>query len=413
MASLDFGEPRFWYGVEVQATQAPDGRILVAGKNLITGNNLLLRFLPNGRNDRSFGSNGILSIKSVEGTPFDLAGLAIDSQGRIIAAGTAAASIETQPSKGNRAAVLRLMPSGAPDPTFGGGDGAIVTDFELQAQPNKSECGSFCPSLSVSGVAVDSAERIVVSGSVLRARFYCNESGAYVGRLDPQGNIDPNFGSGGTTTYEPSSMHSAEGLVLDELGAPLFFGWDGYCHGGPDFNPILVNRLDVNGSPDLSFGQSGQVVTNDFLQKMALDSSGRIVVLEGVNVRRLLPSGALDSSFARGGRTRIPLGGTQSGISDLGLTKRDGVVVVGTQVHDFHRPEPRRRLVVARLSPQGLFDKHFGNGGFARIRFGRPSNTVGRKIMLDDKGHAIVVGMVRNQRLATGEGLALYRVDLR
>jgi hypothetical protein len=60
-----------------------------------------------------------------------------------------------------------------------------------------------------------------------------------------------------------------------------------------------------------------------------------------------------------------------------------------------------------------MLDRDFGRAGIVRTRFGGFSDTVGRQVLLDGKGHAIVAGTVSDEELRTGEGLALYRYDLR
>jgi uncharacterized delta-60 repeat protein len=398
VVALDFGDPRFWYAVRVQASHMLDGGIVVAGDNLV------LRFLPSGRIDRRFAQGGILRIESGGGQGFELSDLAVDPSGRIVVAGTS-----RPPQGAQEAMILRFKPSGMADTSFGE-DGAVVTDFGVKPLPDGSLERA---SLRVTGVAVDAGGRIAVSGSALRAQFYCAEQGGFVGRLTADGNVDPSFGTDGSIVYEGSIMHSADGLVLDSSGAPLFFGWDGYCHGGTDTYSLFVNRLSINGSPDAGFGQEGQVAVNEYPRQIALDRSGRILVLQRHNLVRLLPSGATDGSFGKDGATAALLPGMWSGWDDLAVTRNGGVLVTGHQVHFFGKPEPRRRLVLARLNPHGELGRSFGNAGIARTRFGRPSNTVGRQVLLDGKGHAIVVGTVRNRKLSTGEGLALFRYELK
>ncbi len=54
-----------------------------------------------------------------------------------------------------------------------------------------------------------------------------------------------------------------------------------------------------------------------------------------------------------------------------------------------------------------------GRGGVARFAYGKPSNVSGRGVLLNRDGEATVVGLVRNQRLPTGQGVALFRFQLR
>jgi len=404
VAALDFGNPKFWYAVHVLAAHTPNGRILVAG------NNSVLRYLPSGRLDRRFAENGVLQIENVEGAnKFELRGLAVDSKDRIIAAGTAESPQETR-----SAAILRFNPGGTVDPTFGG-DGALVTDFAVpfRSHPPLPWPSFKGPWIQVTGVAVDSEDRIVVSGSAAREWGYCNavESG-FVGRIDPQGNADSSFGEGGVAVYEPTRLGSAQGVVLDSTGAPLSFGRGYSCRESPATGST-VDRLEINGSPSSAFGREGLASVRPYPRGIALDGLGRIVVMERWRVQRLLPSGNLDRRFGKGGTTRTLLRGKWSGLDDLAVAQNGDMLLTGHQVHYFGKREPRRRLVLLRLNPHGMLDRHFGDGGVVKTRFGRPSNTVGRQVLLDGKGHAVVGGTVRNRRLLTGAGLALFRYDLK
>ncbi len=399
VATLDFGEPRFWYAVHVHLARTPRGQLLVSGDDRI------LRYTPNGQLDRGFASGGILAVESAEGEPFELTGLAVDAEERIVAVGDSGSP--------GRVAILRFRADGTPDPDFGSGDGAVLTDFGIPPLPSPGFCSS-CPSLQATGVAIDSTDRIVVGGSAMRSRFYCAEVAGYVGRLDSSGALDSSFGDGGSAVYEIESVHSADGLVLDSSGGALSYGWNGYCHGDASRPRILVNRLDSDGGPNPAFGSQGQAPVSDFPRQIALDGAGRVVVLEQKALQRLLPDGTIDRSFGRGGRVTIPVPGHWGGLTGLEVASGNGLIVTGHSTRYLKsRKEPVRRLVLARVGKKGTLDMRLGRRGLVRAAFGRASNALGRDLVLDSRGRAVVAGMVRSQTLPTGEGLALYRFDLR
>lgn len=397
VVALDLGDPRFWYFSKVHAARTRGGGIVVAGDNLV------VRFSSDGQVDKGFAEKGILHTEAHGGEGFQLNGLAVDPLGRIVVAGS-------KSSPGSlKVMVLRFTPNGVPDPSFGS-DGAVVTDFGIQLLPDSGSLDQVL--LSVAGMALDAKGRIVVSGSALRAVNYCTEEGAFVGRLTSNGNIDPSFGAGGAVVYDASTMHSADGLVVQQPGAPFFFGWDGYCHGDTETHPFLVNRLNIDGSPDTGFGQNGQVVVNEYPSAIALDRLGRVLVLQKHSLLRLLPSGVTDRNFGKSGTAATFLRGKWSGWDGLAVTHNGDVLVTGHQVHFFGKSQPRRRLVLAHLNPHGALDRSFGDVGIVREHLGRPSNMVGRQVLLDGNDRAIVVGSIRNRRLSTGEGVALFRYEL-
>ena len=393
IAALDFGDPRFWYSTKVHAVRAPSGGFLVAG------NELIVRYTPRGRLDRSFAKEGLLRAESVEGEALEIAGLAVDPRGRIVVAGTAA----------GRTAILRFSPNGDPDLGFGEGDGAVITDFGLPPPLNTTLPGG---SLGVSDVTVDAAGRIVVLGTTLWSLFYSAEFRSYVGRLTEGGAIDSTFASNGVFAFEHASLPGVGELVLDAGGGPLMVDYNPGYRGSAGLGPLL-HRLDASGSVDETVSSKGFLGIGEAPQGIALDDRERILLLLGKHLWRLLPSGAPDPSFGRGGVSRLPVRGARSSFADVAVTPDGGALAIGTQVHYFEgKPEPRRRLVLARLGPRGALDRRFGDRGLVRARFGRPSNMAGRQVLLDGESHALAIGVVRNRRLPTGQGLVALRYEL-
>ena len=414
MTAFEFGDPAYYSEVKVHAALTPDNRIVVSG------NGLVLEYLANGRLNGNFGEAGRLGVERVAGAPFELNALASDAAGRIVVAGT----IEKEGDAS--AAVLRFTPTGAPDPSFGGGDGVVVTDLGVPPVELGPSHG-LVDDVHVNSMAVDRSGRIVVSGSAIRGSSYCGAAwGAYVARLTGDGDLDPGFGNGGVVVYEAEQPTSADGLVLENGEVPLFFSRGGGCRSEQGF---LVNRLSPAGSLDMSITQEESALKWN-PKALALDGAGRIVLLtqpfaarngfsgqkkSSVVLARLLRSGAVDRSFGRNGEATLRIPGPQSDLNDLAATRNGGLLLVGTEIHSApgHPGLLRRQLVVGRTGRHGALDKRFGAKGLTRTLFGRGSETIGSRILLDGRGHAIVAGMVRSQKLTTGQGLALFRYDLK
>ena len=98
------------------------GRIVVAGSDFEAGFDagyfILARYKPNGTLDGRFGTSF--------GEPAYVSSVAIDSQGRIVVAGEIGYS--ASPNEADFA-LARYKPNGSPDPAFGG-DGVVRTDFD-------------------------------------------------------------------------------------------------------------------------------------------------------------------------------------------------------------------------------------------------------------------------------------------
>src|SRR6266567_387508 len=110
----------------------PDGKIVVAGGALplftFLGNFELVRYNPNGSLDRSFGKGGIVTT-SFPGQGSYAFAVALQPDGKIIAAGTDFVNFSQKDSSNTDFAVARYNPDGTPDTTFSG-DGQVATDFD-------------------------------------------------------------------------------------------------------------------------------------------------------------------------------------------------------------------------------------------------------------------------------------------
>ena len=89
---------------------------------------------PTASSTPSFGDGGVVTVPRPPGAVFVLAGVAVDSYGRVVLAGL------TRPLPTNStpdpllssAAVMRFNADGTPDPSFGSG-GMVITNFGLGA----------------------------------------------------------------------------------------------------------------------------------------------------------------------------------------------------------------------------------------------------------------------------------------
>jgi len=138
----------------------------------VSNSSVASRLLTTGQLDPSFDGDGQAIIEVAPGgTAFSNA-MAVDGSDRVLAAGTATLSGETA----GRLFVMRLTASGAPDSTFGGGDGIVLGD----------------PHSWANDIAVDDAGRALVVGQWPSL----DALGDVLVRLLPNGSLDPAFGGG-------------------------------------------------------------------------------------------------------------------------------------------------------------------------------------------------------------------------
>ena len=211
--------PTGGYGANAVAVQA-DRKIVVGA----TGDNgiELLRYLPDGALDSTFGSNGIVST-TLGGR---VKALVLDGQGRIlIAFGDS---------------VMRFDPDGTVDQTFGSGGQATVGE-------------------AAAALALQPDGAIVVAGY---------GPGIGITRLTGGGQPDGSFGSGGTVVVPPYASSNpagqpttgALGVTVEPDGRIVAVGynWDG-GYGAPD--ELALVRVDRSGALDGTFGDNGRALT--------------------------------------------------------------------------------------------------------------------------------------------------------
>lgn len=274
------------HAIAVQA----DGRLVVAGHaGGSSGPMAVLRYLPDGRLDRSFSGDGKLTIDFGYGAEVAYDVVVLPS-GKIVVAG----AID---GRGGRIGLARLRTDGSLDPGFGSG-GKVAT--------NITEHQDFAWSL----VAAPGG-RVVAAGV---ADTGLNGSPVAVAvRYLKDGRLDTTFDGDGKRTWRFSSgaLGAATAATFDTSGRLLVAGFD--SRGG---GRMAVVRLRADGSTEVgAFADFGSL--EDSPWDLLVDGTGRVVVAgygEGgqVAVARLGPDLALDTSFNDDGwvATDVTVGGT-------------------------------------------------------------------------------------------------------
>ncbi len=285
---------------EVSVAVAPNGDVVVGAAlqetNVGERNFMLTKFKwPSGVVDSTFGTNGL--VETDLGSDDVLRSLAVQADGKIVAAGSrGSAGTATQ-----NFAVVRYMPDGTLDPTFGSG-GIVTSAFD---------------GIGSSVVVQPDDGKIVLVGTVPNGDME-------VARFNPDGALDATFGSAGLALISfcsSSNCQRAEGVALD-----------------------TAHRIVIAG--------------------YALDPVGT-VASEGFAVARLLPDGSLDATFGTGGKVRTRLGNPTDRAYGSGVAiQTDGkIVVTGTVYAQTTAPRsfglarylgpPTHTLTVLPVSGQG------------------------------------------------------------
>ena len=178
----------------------PDGKIVVAGfadqASGINGDFALARYNPDGTLDTSFDSDGIVTT-DLSSQDDDINGLAIQPDGKIVAAGSAGEDI----------ALARYTTDGKLDPNFGNG-GFQITDLGFVDVGN--------------GVALTASGQILLAGYTIGVTL---NNDFLLERYNTNGTLDTTFGTGGTIKTDISGADDfAEDLVVDAAGRIVLVG---------------------------------------------------------------------------------------------------------------------------------------------------------------------------------------------
>ena len=269
----------------------PDGKIVVAGWTDQTGidaNFMVLRFLPDGTLDAGFAQGGKLIVPFGTGTDRAYA-VAVQDDGRIVVAGTPLISTSIT---GQDFALIRVMPDGTLDTSFGQG-GKVITPV----QPSSG--GDVVYGLALP--RINGEQRILAVGG---------EGDFMAVRYTSSGALDNSFGSGGKVAgLFDRNIGSARAVTLLPDGRMLL--------AGGIYNDFAAAQLTPSGALDTSFGQGGRVTvavsaTNwDNATAVARQADGKFVLggwaYSGNSSSgdfaaiRLLANGALDTAFGSAG----------------------------------------------------------------------------------------------------------------
>lgn len=402
-----------------QAALMPDDGLLVS-----TGSTLW-RLGPDGRLDESFGQGGSVTPPAPTGGKFEIDGLAVDSQGRLIVAGTGVQPVSQVPfgvggsGTPTNARVVRYLPSGAPDPGFGDG-GVVETDLGLPPPRNDDGAQILAePWVEVTGVAVDSRDRIVLSGGASAGLqggcahdwyWYTLTYAAFVARLTPAGTLDPDFGEAGVF----GGRDAGENPLRAEAGTDPEVGPDDevtYSSGGkqcprsPGRSGLV--QLDATGRPEAGFGTRGAIRNWD--SDMVVLPDGGIATAgyevpwyygeeaARVGVSRYTAGGAPIRGFGTRGRAVVQTPGGAGGVLRSIAVDSDGrLLLAGTMTAVKRRggkgkARRQRLFVLMRLTAGGHLDRAFGPSGRVAAKFGDRNATASR-VLLDSRGRAILVG---------------------
>jgi uncharacterized delta-60 repeat protein len=344
------------YDVVIQ----PDGKVIVGGGvgNGINARFMMVRLTAAGRLDTGFGDGGIVETTIPVAGGSVVYALALTGDGRIVAGGN------VYPDGGaSELAIARYSPGGVLDSTFGDGGLVLPTLSPSESTYMKSMACLPDGKILVAGDIGNNPSR-----DYLIAKF--NASGSLDTTFGAGGKVRVDirtYDSVGAMVLQPDgkilAVGSSHSTTISALDAGVF---------GPE-DPSAV-RLNPDGSLDPSFGSGGKVVlalaTDSYATSVALDSSGRIVLGGGIAapggddfaVFRFTSAGALDSTFGTGGVVSTNFGASEWIAANGLYVQADGkYAMAGRSLASGFTALGGDAL--ARCLPNGAPDPGFGGGG--------------------------------------------------
>lgn len=284
----------------------------------------LVRFLPTGELDATFGAGGIVLDKpALRGHGV---AIAVDGQGRIVIAGQYYDANDID----HDIVTARFLSDGAPDQTFGDG-GSAIEPF---------------------GTARDLANDLVLQpdGRILVAGPTGATDWSYgIVRYNDDGTLDTSYGSGGHATLPQDGAVTGipHGMALDKNDRAIVVGEHNGSGGGI--------RLTTDGELDSSFATDGFLASPTVTRQVVVAENQSILITGNrtnptVELMRLTPDGALDTSFGTSGISTVASPAHSTLASSLAIDERGRIIVGATAVND-----PSEVLVqdffVARFCP--------------------------------------------------------------
>ena len=311
----------------------PDGSVyVVQGLNVVNGEafnfgNSISKILPDGSADVSFGVKG-----SIKGANYQINTAAIQSDGKIVAAGDAIVNGTSN------FAVVRYNTDGSPDSSFAG-DGKQTTHI------SSINTGDNYSTYEIANlIAIQKDGKIIIGG--------LSSHDLYLVRYNSDGSLDSTFNGDGLLKGPDYYIDEHQ---PDPFPAVLTIQNDGKIIAGGGGDKTII-RYNTDGSVDSTFS----VTANYNTLSLAIQKDGKLVGA-GNSIARYNIDGSVDKTFGKNGRR------TTSFQSSSVAIQNDGKIVVVYNAYSFGYPDST--FYVNRYNSDGTTDSSFSQDGKQETKF--------------------------------------------
>lgn len=278
-----------------------------------------------GELDSSFGTNATGQVtQSISGLYLDdPAGVAIDSSGRIVVAGSGQDNVNLDLDAGW---VARFDPAGRLDSAFGANGKVKIAG---------------APRSALTMLAL-SKDRPVVAADIC-----CTNMASFLRRFTEQGTVDTSYGTGGDVLIGSNQVQQ---LVTWNDGTLIFSG-------GPPTSITAAGQQDPSFAPPATLTAWFGAVDSKNNLAVALSSA------TSFNLARLTPNGSLDPGFGNAGNASfpVPVGNDLAAIRQIAVDQNDAVLILAES--RFGKGDYLQNEVdLVRFTAQGVLDHSFGSG---------------------------------------------------
>jgi len=372
----------------------PDGKIVVAGGGGLAPEGgkefgAVARYLPNGGLDRSFGGGDGVALMRQQ-RPFTA--VAVQENGRILVASPL----------GGRAGLMRLLPNGALDKSFGE-DGYLYGGASTSWYPTSiavaEDGGIFTGGMT--GYPMETAEHWY--GWLYRVTSNGRSGGPFGGMTSGAGDQPKTFIN--DFVFGPGGSVIAAGTVAERRAD---------ARGRAVLARLLPDSVEPAGpptGPDPSFGGGAGLVSSSFFPASTLPEAanalswdkGKLLIAGEANgdmlVSRYFRNGLQDNGFGRRGFWTVTLGRGSTDVADaVAVDAKGGILAAGSSTHDCGGGECTS-LLLARLGKDGHPVRGFGHGGIVTPPIGsgaagHPAFETAYEVAARPQGKILVGGLV-------------------
>lgn len=319
--------------------------------------------------------------------------------------------------------IVRLLPDGSLDPTFGtGGVVETSLGLPPPRDINGHRLGPH-PVVEPAGLALDPRNRIVITGSsVFGMSRPCSghdsfapvaDSAGFVARFEESGKLDRTLGTDGVIGGRaiPGTPLGATGLgdpAIDPVGG-ITVRATGATICDYRRSHLGLARLTPDGPPSKGFGKKGAIYGP--YSALLGKPNGTIFALAPVPRRRpqedfkarlirnqFLQNGAFDPTFGKDGGVTLTLGPGYDSVLDSLAADPQGRVLVGGRIGHGSSSA----LVLMRVSVDGRWERGFGPQGRVVTPMPGLVEYGGSDMFFDPQGRLLVVRLYEGS--ATGGG---------